>query len=1289
MGYERDPFASPPRAFISYARSDGTDLATSLRARLERVHPEITLWLDRAQMVGGIGWWKQITEALDQVEILVMVMTPAAMESEVAADEWRYARQQGVRVCPVMKGGSQLDFDKIPNWMRKAHFYNLDLEWDTFVGFLRSTGKDNRVPFMAPDLPDIYVERPEHFEAIISCLLDESRENPCPVTAALQGVGGFGKTTLACIICHDGNIISAFDDGILWTTLGEKPDIRGELTKLYATLTGERPPFIDVDDASIQLAERLEHKNCLLVIDDVWNPNHLTPFLRGGLQSARLITTRHLRVVTEINGARTVVDKMSEEQGVTLLTSRIPSAPQHLDKLKALADRLGGWPLLLKLAGSQLRERMERGDSLDRTISYLNRAMDRRGVVAFDRTSSTARNDAITSTVGASLELFSSQDQERCAELAVFRPDVPFSIAAVSVLWGLEEFDTEYLLLRFDDAALLDFDLKTGGIYIHRVLRAYLESQLDNINDLHTRLVVRWLQNPYNFPDAYACMWIGWHLAQSGESERLRELLLDYHWLKSRLEKIPVQALLQDFDLLEDEQDTRVVRDALRLASQGLSFDPKQLRIQLEGRIDRGHSIIIDALLDNADASEPKPRLTLAGTSLTHPGGALTGIVKSHGGPVEALAVSPDGRWFVSGSQDWALRLWDLQSGSVVRTFKGHVGVVHAVAFTSDGKSILSGSEDRTVRLWDVDSGKEIQSLKGHTLAVQGVAISADSKFACSVSEDGTVRLWEIASRVSKVVYKGRDHQLNTVTITANGGTLYFGAGDWTIRQLDLKCGVETTFEGHSGIVRSLALTSDGNRLLSSADDGTIRVWSLDTCDLLRVLTGHAGSVDVIAVTPDGKVCISGSRDKTLRVWDLETGAEREVLEGHSGFVKAVAISSSTGQVLSGSTDKTIRYWNIEATPHDQYGSGHNGGVALLTLSADGRRAISGTQAGELILWESRVPENPDENDAIDECKAPSQVVGCLDGHTDRIYSLQMTADGERAVTGSRDRTLRVWDIGQRACTQVLRGHSREVLYMDTSADGRRIVSLSRDRTLRVWDAETGRSIRALVSADDKRALSGLRVDDAMLAELDAGPEVDKSNKPITRDSRIALSPDGSHVVLGSQGNVSVWDLNRGSTRDQGLGYLDIAVIAFDMESTRSVLGSLFGPMLVWDFGEEPTRFEGHRGRVMDIVVMPGGKTMISGGKDDTIRIWDIDLCTQKAQITGPFGKADAIVIAPDGHFAYSIYGDTLIAYDLDKTVRIASISVDHQISAIAVTPAGTRVVIGDQSGQVHHLCLN
>ena len=95
----REGFNPKPRVFISYARKGGgEEFATQLRKRLEKEEPEITLWQDRAEMEGGLGWWKQIEEALDQVRFLVIVMTPEAMLSEMTRKEWWYARQRGQRL---------------------------------------------------------------------------------------------------------------------------------------------------------------------------------------------------------------------------------------------------------------------------------------------------------------------------------------------------------------------------------------------------------------------------------------------------------------------------------------------------------------------------------------------------------------------------------------------------------------------------------------------------------------------------------------------------------------------------------------------------------------------------------------------------------------------------------------------------------------------------------------------------------------------------------------------------------------------------------------------------------------------------------------------------------------------------------------------------------------------------------------------------------------------------------------------------------------------------------------
>src|SRR5205085_1699969 len=130
MGGSVDHTVQHSRVFLSYARADGQDFARELRARLEGEH--IPLWQDRVSLEGGRDWWLQIVEALDHVEFMVLIMTPAALHSPIVRKEWRYARQRGVCVYPV-KGPLPIDFAGLPRWMREVHWYDLDFEWVKFV----------------------------------------------------------------------------------------------------------------------------------------------------------------------------------------------------------------------------------------------------------------------------------------------------------------------------------------------------------------------------------------------------------------------------------------------------------------------------------------------------------------------------------------------------------------------------------------------------------------------------------------------------------------------------------------------------------------------------------------------------------------------------------------------------------------------------------------------------------------------------------------------------------------------------------------------------------------------------------------------------------------------------------------------------------------------------------------------------------------------------------------------------------------------------------------------------
>ena len=580
-------------------------------------------------------------------------------------------------------------------------------------------------------------------------LLDRARMNPLAITTALQGAGGFGKTTLAAAICHHDDIVTLFDDGILWATLGERPNVQQELTRLYAALTGDRPAFVDAEDASIELAARLEDKNCLIVIDDVWDPNDAKPFLRGGQHCARLLTTRRLQVVTGVGASRVLVDEMTAEESVAMLTSRLPIPRPTWRRFAAWRSGWGSGRCCCGWRQSQLRERVERGDTVDGALAFVNRALDKRGAVAFDRANASSRGDAVASTVEASLAVLNAQERLRATELAILADAKAVPLSAAAALWGLDAFDTEDLMQRLDDASIVEFDVKTGTMRMHDVLRSHLHAQLADVEAVHARLVRSGWPDPHALPDAFAWRRYGWHLVHAGEAERLRELLLDFRWLRAKLAATTVQALLQDFELAGSGGAFNAIAGALRLSAYHLGRDPDQLGAQLAGRLDPAHSPGVDRLLRSIAGHERLPRLRLRHPTLTHPGGAMVAILKGHTGPIEGLALHPNGTVALTASVDRTVRSWDLESWRPLRVLEGHVATVHAVAITSDGRRVVSGSEDRTLRVWDFESGDCLEVLRGHHAAIRGVAVSPDGGSVASLSENGTVRVWNLEQRRS------------------------------------------------------------------------------------------------------------------------------------------------------------------------------------------------------------------------------------------------------------------------------------------------------------------------------------------------------------------------------------------------------------------------------------------------------------------------------------------------------------------------------------------------------------
>ena len=1178
--------------FVSYARKDGEAFAATLRERLRDKAPDIEVKQDRNLLEGGVGWWKQLTEAIDSVEFLVLVMTPSSMQSEMVRKEWHYARQQGVCVYPV-KGApdSELQFSHLPRWMSKAHFFDLDKEWDSFVAHIRKGCDAPRVPFVAPDLPENFVQREEEFRQLKNLLLSADRKEPAAITTALSGAGGFGKTTLAAALCHDEDIIQNFDDGILWVTLGQNPNVMSALVTAYAALTGERPGFASEDDVAFQLGQKLEDRTCLFVIDDVWDESHLRPFLRGGKASARLFTTRN----SEIASAKAQpvnVDEMSSAESQALIAKGVPGLT--LANARDLSRRLGEWPIALEIAAAMMRQRIEQGDSAERAAHRLAQILEKKGARGLQR--GTGGHRTVDSVLEGSLELLSGEDRAHLIELSIFPEDISIPLIAAASLWGLDELDAEDTAQRFARLYLLKLDLAKGTMRLHDVMREWLASVTSNAPEIHSRLVDSW-PDWTRLPHPYAWRWLPWHLAKAARKEEIEKLLWDPAWLKPKLVATDVNALIADFEYLKGSPEAELIQEALGLSSHVLAKDSAQFPSQMSGRLlplsnQPGIQQFIDSLAKAAD----HPWLRPLWPTLDPPGTALLRTLAGHSDLVNSVAVTADGRLAVSASEDNTLKVWDLESGRELRTLQGHSNGVTSVAVTADGRFVVSASGDNTIKVWDLESGRELRTLQGHSNGVTSVAIAADGRRAVSAAWDRTLKVWDLESGRELRTLQGHSGGVNGVAIAPDGRWAVSASRDWTLKVWDLESGRELrTLKGHSGWVHGVTITPDGRNAVSASRDKTLKVWDLESGRELRTLEGHSNGVNSVAMDPDGRRAVSVAWDRTLKVWDLENGRELRSLEGHSGGVNGVAIAPDGRRAVSASRDRTLKVWDLEGSRGPRSLKGHSGWVHGVAVTPDGLRAISTSRDKTLKVWDLE----------------SGRELRTLEGHSGSVNSVAIAPDGLRAVSAAWDKTLKVWDLESGRELRTLEGHLEEVTSVAIARDGRRAVSASNDGTLKVWDLESGRQLRTLEGHSD-----GV--------------------------TSVAITPDGWRVVSASEDRtLKVWDLESGRELGTLKGHSDrVRGVTIASDSRRAVSASSDCTLKVWDLesGRQLRTLASHSGAVTSLTITPDWRYAVSGSWDKTLKVWDLDSGEKVATFTCEAGVT-CCALAGDHRIVAGDYG--------------------------------------------------
>nr|WP_290223891.1 NB-ARC domain-containing protein [Trichocoleus desertorum] len=576
---------------------------------------------------------------------------------------------------------------------------------------------------------------------------------------------------------------------------------------------------------------------------------------------------------------------------------------------------------------------------------------------------------------------------------------------------------------------------------------------------------------------------------------------------------------------------------------------------------------------------------------------------KGHNSWVWAVIFSQDSRFLASCGQDHTVRLWDVETGQCLKTLHGHHSIVTAIAFAPNpayaeggaAQILISSSADQSIRIWDIQTGDCLRVLEGHAACVWAVSADASGQTLASAGEDQTIKLWAIATGECFQSFPAHSHWIKAVALSPDGQTIVSGSFDNTVKLWNASTGeCLRTLQGHIGTVAAVAFSPNGEMVASGSYDQTVKLWNVPTGECLTTLHKHTNRVWSVAFHPEGHLLASGGDDHTARIWDISTGQCAKTIQGHSNSIYAIALSPDQQWLASGHEDQTLRLWNLNA--------------------ADGEPpalAISGNSLA-----------NP-----------PTKI---FRGHTNRIFGVAFTPDGKTLVTGSLDRTLKLWNVQTGECLKTLQGHSSWVWATALSPDGKLVASGSYDHLVKLWDLSSGECLKTLVghsssvlsvafSPDGRWLASGGYEQMIQLWDVATGQCLRSLQAHANRVWSVAFSPDGQLLATGGDDfTIKLWNVATGECEKTLSGHTSpVLAILFHPGSNCLITGSADRTIKIWSLSNDEclNTLSGHQNWVWSLVFDVKRQVLWSGSQDETVKCWQLDtgICAHTLQPPRPY----------------------------------------------------------------------
>ena len=775
-------------------------------------------------------------------------------------------------------------------------------------------------------------------------------------------------------------------------------------------------------------------------------------------------------------------------------------------------------------------------------------------------------------------------------------------------------------------------------------------------------------------------------------AEMFTDLIEDYKTILGMLNRA---SFLKE-QTLRHAQWLSIVRSTLQYIAPEINRDKSQLASQLVGRLltfekDERYGEFAAALLNEIRTLHTDAWLCPLLPTLTPPGGALIQTLTGYASKITMITLSHDGKRIISGMDDGTIKIRDLDRGAEIFTLVGHSKKVNSIAITEDGLRIVSASQDKSLKIWDLQTGKELDTLQGHAGYVNAVAICPDNKQIISASSDHTLKIWDIGSVSQKYLgnwqdletLRGHTDSVEKVIISPDGKRAISASADKTIRVWDIENRKNLyTIRGHQSIITILGLTPDGRKIISSSiEDYSLKFWDIENGKLLYMLRGHTNSISGFAITPDCQRMVSSSGDKTIKIWHLNPESDNEILEtggmelftlkGHTSHVRSVALIPDRRLVISGSTDKKIKVWDLISGNELRTLQGHTDGINTILVTPNGRQIVSASADNTIKVW--------DISYGLEACLNCDTQLSLVNGHSNSVNKILLAPDGWRAISASADGTLKFWSM----ISGFISGKAHLSLPGSESQIGKELSSITAAKD----------AILNITLTPDKRQIVAMGYGITVWEAESGKPASIKFNAPEWIYAGV-ITQDSHWLITGSYGHsLKVWEMQSGrylgslgSPQDR-VSWVRAMITTQDGERVISAAQDKTIKIWDWKIGREVGMLRGHTGGVNAVILSPDGRQIISASDDGTIRLWDIESehCTNI--LRGHLGAIRGLATTTDGKQIISASEDqTIKVWDVEKGRLLVNFTSDSKMHSCVITPDGTTIIAGGESGRVHFL---